>query len=1127
MVNVNHLTDEQIYEILDIQQPTDRELEMAILQRIRQHENDSELSAFFTSIYTRFFEVDDEDDTASEESEPFSFVKPQTEIEGFTNFNIPPVPQSQPPPQIPNDDPPINTTLITNQVRYTRDYMNPLLKQTTTRIISIDSQYRDDKTSTSTDLTFNLSQPLLNVVSLNLNTIHIPYSWYTVSTNYGSNFFLLRGNTTGIQGARDEYQIEIPPGIYTGNTLTQAVNQSISLLSTEYPEINFGNTSLQYNETNQLITFYTDIQKIYNESNFKLMFDVPPEPNITGNIYTDIGSFLGYNSQYYSLSSIYSMRTLPPIATTTSADTTNSTYYVDISNNFFTLFQYIPAYFTEPFDYQRAIQDTTYATAFPITLSNITLNSKSTRQQLVTEVGTQIATHSSLSSSESFLTRIDITEPTAINVGKSYFELSTVLTPALRNRFENAKLAIVFPDDSTYNSPVWIGLNSCFQFDTSINIVAPVAETSLVETEYNIAEQTPTICIICNTENFRDNSLNSYQIPISSNTLNTLTGLLSLLNTSITTVNQTTVNSYNPTGDFNIPSGTDNTLFSFTNVKINADSLIEFQFDITHNFTYRDYFLQIPNSTILFTLLSPSLGNIDLSSSNVLSATSIIQQGYTIPGNTLLATLIPKPDTGNASDPIFEIYSPSETQSVISYSRVIDVVNQAFLDFTTDAGISNPLRGTTLQIVPTSGTEFTSTLTVIVNRTLTEKNYSIGFTDNSGNQLGYSGLNSIWTKLGFQYYSYAGNTWFGDYANTSLYNFTTDASSNQGSYSNIISTANIGAKKLLLTESTNQFYLVPLTTPINTLLSIPIQINLSLGTVEGSYWSFTTSKLFQAIREYFDNSPVLIGSNIDAIEHNGNNFTRLNLNVNVKFETPDYEIVFYDSTRFYDCGTTNGLSPARWDTTLGWLMGFREQRSYSLRDFTPVSPINSRMATQITGNTPVNLNLYSYFMIILDDYNQNHLNDGVITLSGKEFNNPLPSYGSKIYCNDTNVESIVPSINETTTGNQLTQKQVYALQEIYNSQIESNANASKSFTPGIYLKDVFGLIPLELRGLNYGDNVVMNASEFENQKRSYFGPVNLYRISVRLVNDRGDVVNLNGKDWSFTIICEQLYNNTK
>jgi hypothetical protein len=48
-------------------------------------------------------------------------------------------------------------------------------------------------------------------------------------------------------------------------------------------------------------------------------------------------------------------------------------------------------------------------------------------------------------------------------------------------------------------------------------------------------------------------------------------------------------------------------------------------------------------------------------------------------------------------------------------------------------------------------------------------------------------------------------------------------------------------------------------------------------------------------------------------------------------------------------------------------------------------------------------------------------------------------------------------------------------------------------------------------------------SEEQNDKRIYFGPVRLSKLRIRLYNDRGYLVNLNGSNWSFKMILKRLY----
>ena len=72
------------------------------------------------------------------------------------------------------------------------------------------------------------------------------------------------------------------------------------------------------------------------------------------------------------------------------------------------------------------------------------------------------------------------------------------------------------------------------------------------------------------------------------------------------------------------------------------------------------------------------------------------------------------------------------------------------------------------------------------------------------------------------------------------------------------------------------------------------------------------------------------------------------------------------------------------------------------------------------------------------------------------------------------------------------------------------------------LRDIFAVVPIKA-GLNPGDIFVEFGGTLQAQERTYFGPVNISRLRVKLVTDKGDVINLNGAHWSFQLICETLY----
>ena len=110
----------------------------------------------------------------------------------------------------------------------------------------------------------------------------------------------------------------------------------------------------------------------------------------------------------------------------------------------------------------------------------------------------------------------------------------------------------------------------------------------------------------------------------------------------------------------------------------------------------------------------------------------------------------------------------------------------------------------------------------------------------------------------------------------------------------------------------------------------------------------------------------------------------------------------------------------------------------------------------------------------------------------------------------------------------MTQNQIYSLTQVANSHNSTSSNLTNgvnysSFGKGPFVQDIFGLIPMKTTGLQSGSSYIEFGGTLQNQERIYFGPVNIHRMSVKLVTDRGDVVDLNNVNWSFSLLCEQLY----
>jgi hypothetical protein len=68
---------------------------------------------------------------------------------------------------------------------------------------------------------------------------------------------------------------------------------------------------------------------------------------------------------------------------------------------------------------------------------------------------------------------------------------------------------------------------------------------------------------------------------------------------------------------------------------------------------------------------------------------------------------------------------------------------------------------------------------------------------------------------------------------------------------------------------------------------------------------------------------------------------------------------------------------------------------------------------------------------------------------------------------------------------------------------------------------------LKVSTQNNNTDYIEFGGTLQNQERLYFGPVNIRRMSIQLLNDRGETVDLNGSNWSFSFVCEQLYQQKK
>jgi len=1116
--NIHSYSDEECFNILNLNNPSDRELEMKILEFMDMYETKSKrLYDFFESMYDRFFGEDEGEEEAVEGFVSKSSEKPlPPEIVGnsTTKFNEVKAKKD-------------GDVLQVSQVDYVKDKykLNPIERKTILKMVSIDSQFREDPTNTSaTNFTMNLSEGIENVISMKLYSVQIPYTWSTINSNFGSNFFFIKGNSPGINNGDHDIKVEINSGTYSPESFVSIIQAKINefkqigsnakkydAVYNSVVDMSFGDTIVSYNKNanNAKFVFELDLKKKFNETDYQLYFPTWSTPNVTGDDKSlTIPSFLGYNyDHYYPYVAYSALKVLKPIGDPT--DLNNSTIYTlrsvpDTSNNYFTIYQYTG---TPSFNLATS-------TIINKIYIFITLNDgNKTRDELTNNLNTNIKSNKFLDANYSRFERVN-----APNSNHSHFEIAVKLNRKEILQTDNSKLAIIFPAETNIaGNHIWTGTDSCFVFPDvdTIELNEVVSETETLLTNYIIADNSANIIVECTKPN--------YNVVENTRTA-TVAGSFGsgfpdgyLLSNYITAVNNAIVSMNNPTkivnlldnGEFNISAVTQNTRLFISN------DFATFNFDITRFFTQETFIVDLSSCFLSqnpfnFNTSINNLTNTDFSLNRPFSSAPTIQ----ISASNNKMVLIPKTTGGpfgngygNQNSGIVELFFTNGTYNTLN--DLVNSINNDFINFV-DSDSYQIMRGSSI-----SFSNSIITLNFKINKVLTETDYRVRFQDNS--------IYNSWSNYLHIDTSYN----LAEHAQTSF----ADISGAEPVFSNVIQ----------LTSLNNKFIFKPYTNGVaDSGGANDIVITLPLN-ADGTK-TYTREGLIDAIQLLFDENPLTVGSTIRLINYPNSNleYTSIRININKTFYSEDFKLVFYDPESFVYCnvGVAQNVT---YDSTLGWLLGFQSFTEYELRDFTQITAeslptenykkniysdvvytnsydsITKKIA--VIGDSVLNTNLYNYFLVVLDDFIQNHVNAGLITITSLEKDVALPSYASRLsyQCDPvTGLKVAVSGTNKLNTN--LSSKQLYAANQI----LEDRRTKVKSYASGPYLKDVFALIPLKLSGLPFGQTYMEFGGTLQNQDRKYFGPVRIQKLSVKLMTDKGSVISLEGQNWSFCLICEIL-----
>jgi hypothetical protein len=885
-----------------------------------------------------------------------------------------------------------------------------------------------------------------------------------------------------------------------------------------------------------------DYTKTYNESNFAISFPSFSYPIDASNSkrYNSIPQILGFDASFIAINYITSNY----IDVSNNPDT--ESFALNGSNNTFKIVNYngydnsrniiSSKYISADANYNRAME-LSYNT---ITIKSSLLDGSHNRGEIFSDFNEQLKNNKDLSGA--FIEKIIVNDVSMVGYNtfnpNYYYKFNIPLNPSTNNIVQNIKTAVIFPQDTN----IWLGSQSCFQFDASINEISTFKSNAITNiSDYSIGNNVY-FTLKCDASGYIDDSYNNttsnnIRVNIVNNKYS-LTDYIGEINASI---NKADI-SYNHFFSGNLP-------LNITSFDINSDSenYLRMRFYVQKIFTTDMYSFDC-SSDCYFNYLKFENINHDLSNTSTLFASLMPAPTVYNLQNGILFRISPKKllNYGNKNAEPFNIYVDcSKAYHNIYYENVnffnnddYDASRQSFkglnvekLSAVLNWSITNwvdpvlqnkPLQNSSVSISLDNSFNpyvsyyvLTTVLDLSINTELTYKNYSVYFTDNSANS---------WNNYLYLDASY------------SLKNLNF----NYNSQYNIFYSTYIGSTKIygnlitLYDNSNNYFYLQPImqgVTDSTNANRIKITIDASANGT-----NYTLDDIINKIQNKFDLS--LNGSTITSnLRH-----TYIRINHSKIYNTSDYRIVFYDPYSFVRCFVgASSVKNTSWDTTIGWILGFRELTEYPLGSKYIEYDVNDNTITYysgtgakslytynntsniaaIDGDTTVSVNLYNYFMIVLNDYVQNHLNDGLVGIAPAETSVKSSYYANRgtYTCDPVTGEKIF--VGTTVNNNQNTANQIYA----ENQKLLSRQAKIKSYSSGPFVQDVFAIVPLNTGNIPNGSVYVETGGGLQKQERVYFGPVNLSRMNIQLVTDRGDTVDLNGSDWSCTLQCDQWYQN--
>ena len=307
-----------------------------------------------------------------------------------------------------------------------------------------------------------------------------------------------------------------------------------------------------------------------------------------------------------------------------------------------------------------------------------------------------------------------------------------------------------------------------------------------------------------------------------------------------------------------------------------------------------------------------------------------------------------------------------------------------------------------------------------------------------------------------------------------------------------------------INESNNYFYVDTYdasTTPAS--YTTPTKLEIPIG-------NYTSSSLY-----------TIISQTISSVSSPSLDLTISQSNVNTaksKIElspstSSEYRIRFFEET--------SEFSQSKYNHNLGWVLGFRGNTDTDTDNENYGKMIYQVGSTGVLSESILDIHGPRYFTLCLDDFCNTQMSNHIVGSTPTDNTVQMPSYWNADHKTEiTNKKlSYVRDLPRKLTNAQLYTMNTVAKND--QTQLPSYAANSASRLSNPTFTNALSMIPIDTSFMTFGATIMKEAKP--SIPRVYFGPVSIDRLRVKLQDDQGNQVDMNNRDWSFTLQVTSLY----